>query len=30
MDMFAPEPARAPSSKDEVLMMVAETNHAKQ
>ena len=30
MDMFAPEPARAPSSKDEVPMMVAETNHAKQ
>jgi anti-sigma factor RsiW len=30
MDLFAPEPARPPANKDEVLMMVAETNHGKQ
>ncbi len=30
IDIFAPEPARAPANKDEVLMMVAETNHGKQ
>jgi predicted anti-sigma-YlaC factor YlaD len=26
-DIFAPDPASAPASRDEVLMMVAETNH---
>lgn len=30
MDLFAPEPARPPANKDEVLMMVAETNHGTQ
>jgi anti-sigma-K factor RskA len=30
MDLFAPEPARPPADKDEVLMMVAETNHGQQ
>ena len=30
IELFAPEPARAPANKDEVLMMVAETNHGKQ
>lgn len=29
-NLFAPEPARAPATGDEVLMMVAETGHAKQ
>jgi predicted anti-sigma-YlaC factor YlaD len=29
VELFAPEPAEAPASKDEVLMMVADTNHAK-
>jgi predicted anti-sigma-YlaC factor YlaD len=29
-NLFAPEPARAPMNGDEVLMMVAETSHAKQ
>jgi anti-sigma factor RsiW len=29
-DIFSPEPARAPSSGDEVLMMVAESNHGNQ
>ncbi len=29
-NLFAPEPARAPATGDEVLMMVAETSHAKQ
>jgi anti-sigma factor RsiW len=28
-DMFSPDPARVPSSRDEVLMMVAEDEHAK-
>jgi len=28
MDIFAPEPARAPSNGDEVLMMVADSGHA--
>ena len=28
-DMFTPDPARVPSSRDEVLMMVAEDEHAK-
>jgi predicted anti-sigma-YlaC factor YlaD len=28
-DMFSPDPARLPSSRDEVLMMVAEDEHAK-
>jgi hypothetical protein len=28
-DLFAPDPANAPANRDEVLMMVAETNHAK-
>jgi len=28
-DLFAPDPANAPTNRDEVLMMVAETNHAK-
>jgi anti-sigma factor RsiW len=26
-DIFAPDPAKAPASRDEVLMMVADTNH---
>lgn len=30
IELFAPEPATPPASKDEVLMMVAETNHGKQ
>lgn len=30
VELFAPEPAEPPASKDEVLMMVAETNHVKQ
>jgi hypothetical protein len=30
IELFAPEPANPPASKDEVLMMVAETNHGKQ
>jgi predicted anti-sigma-YlaC factor YlaD len=30
IELFAPEPAEPPASKDEVLMMVADTNHAKQ
>lgn len=30
IELFAPEPASAPANKDEVLMMVAETNHGKQ
>ena len=29
-DLFSPEPARVPSSGDEVLMMVAENNHGNQ
>jgi hypothetical protein len=29
-NLFAPEPARVPANGDEVLMMVAETSHAKQ
>ncbi len=29
-NLFAPEPARAPANGDEVLMMLAETSHAKQ
>ena len=29
VDMFAPEPARPPANRYEVLVMVAETNHAK-
>lgn len=29
MDIFAPEPARAPANGDEVLMMVADSGHAK-
>lgn len=28
-DMFSPDPARVPSSRDEVLMMVAENDHGK-
>jgi predicted anti-sigma-YlaC factor YlaD len=28
-DMFSPDPARVPSTRDEVLMMVAEDEHAK-
>lgn len=28
-DIFAPDPANPPANRDEVLMMVAETNHAK-
>jgi anti-sigma factor RsiW len=28
-DIFGPDPAKAPANRDEVLMMVAETNHAK-
>jgi anti-sigma-K factor RskA len=28
-DLFAPDPANPPADRDEVLMMVAETNHAK-
>ena len=28
-DLFAPDPAKAPANRDEVLMMVAETSHAK-
>ena len=28
-DMFSPDPARVPSSRDEVLMMVADDEHAK-
>jgi anti-sigma-K factor RskA len=28
-DLFAPDPANPPANRDEVLMMVAETNHAK-
>jgi hypothetical protein len=26
-DIFAPDPANPPASRDEVLMMVADTNH---
>jgi len=29
IDIFAPEPARAPVNRDEVLMMVADNSHAK-
>ncbi len=28
-DIFGPDPAKAPANRDEVLMMVAENNHAK-
>lgn len=28
-DIFGPDPAKAPADRDEVLMMVAESNHAK-